>query len=304
MKCVVGLVALLVATLAVGTAEDIVIDTFDRDGQMIWRGTQVGSTCRIEWVSSLVGSSATNWLVVTNIPVSSPIMTNSVPTELTESAFYRVAGIQSDGGTITNGLVAYYPLNGNADDYSGMGNHGTLHGPTLTSDRFGRPGRAYSFDGASYVDVTNDASLNMTNAITIAAWVKAEITAEPGYVLAKGDFNTYALSIPEWAHFPGAGKDFVALLAGIHFNAACQMATWTHVVYTYDRGVGVLCQYVDGTLREEHPYSSAIQVNDMNLQIGRRLPGQYYFDGSIDELRIYSRALSSNEVSALYMAAP
>lgn len=60
----------------------------------------------------------------------------------------------------TNGLVGWWPFNGNANDESGNGNNGTVNGATLTSDRFGNTGKAYDFDGADdYLDFTNTSSI-------------------------------------------------------------------------------------------------------------------------------------------------
>ena len=53
----------------------------------------------------------------------------------------------------TNGLVAYYPFNGNANDASGNGNNGTVNGATLTTDRFGDVGKAYSFNDSSRIKI-------------------------------------------------------------------------------------------------------------------------------------------------------
>lgn len=54
---------------------------------------------------------------------------------------------------LTNGLTAYYPFNGNANDASGNGNNGTVNGATLTADRFGNANSAYRFNGASWVQL-------------------------------------------------------------------------------------------------------------------------------------------------------
>jgi hypothetical protein len=57
---------------------------------------------------------------------------------------------------LNDGLVAYYPFNGNANDKSGNGNHGTVHGATLTEDRFGNADSAYNFDGVyDYIEIKN-----------------------------------------------------------------------------------------------------------------------------------------------------
>ena len=70
------------------------------------------------------------------------------------------------------GLVGWYPLNGNASDMSGNGNHGTVHGASLSVDRFGQENQAYFFDGVDdYIDLGNSTSLNPANLITVSAWV-------------------------------------------------------------------------------------------------------------------------------------
>ena len=74
-----------------------------------------------------------------------------------------------------DGLVAYYPFDGNAQDASGYGNDGISYGPTLTEDREGKANSAYLFDGINdYVQVPYDASLDINHAITISAWVLME----------------------------------------------------------------------------------------------------------------------------------
>ena len=72
----------------------------------------------------------------------------------------------------TDGLVAYFPFNGNANDASANGNDGTVYGATLTNDRYSVTNSAYFFDGiSSYILVSNSPSLSLTN-ITISLWVK------------------------------------------------------------------------------------------------------------------------------------
>jgi hypothetical protein len=73
--------------------------------------------------------------------------------------------------SFTNGLVAYYPFNGNANDATGNGNNGTVVGATLATDRFGNPNSAYSFDGASdYISFTT-LPTTQTDGVTLTAWV-------------------------------------------------------------------------------------------------------------------------------------
>ena len=72
----------------------------------------------------------------------------------------------------TNGLVGYWPFNGNAKDESGNGTNGTVNGPLLTTDRFGNSNAAYNFDGIDdYVEILHNPSLNLPNG-TINLWFK------------------------------------------------------------------------------------------------------------------------------------
>ncbi|HSY17586.1 MAG TPA: hypothetical protein VK815_04590, partial [Candidatus Acidoferrales bacterium] len=74
---------------------------------------------------------------------------------------------------LTNGLVAYYPFNGNAHDSSGCHNNGSVIGATLTPDRFGNPNSAYQFvgDGSTCILIPDSPSLDMAGNVTLTAWV-------------------------------------------------------------------------------------------------------------------------------------
>jgi hypothetical protein len=72
----------------------------------------------------------------------------------------------------TNGLVGYWPFNGNANDESGTGNNGTVNGAILDVDRFGNADSAYNFDGLSnFIEIPSSSSLQVNSAYTISAWV-------------------------------------------------------------------------------------------------------------------------------------
>src|SRR6478609_7779397 len=74
---------------------------------------------------------------------------------------------------LNNGLMAYYPFNGNANDVSGNNNDPIFNNATLTSDYYGKANSAYHFKGVdNYIEIPNSASLNFSNTISICAWVK------------------------------------------------------------------------------------------------------------------------------------
>src|SRR5271154_1890700 len=87
----------------------------------------------------------------------------------------------------TDSLLGWWPFTGNANDASGNGNNGTVHGATLTNDRFGNPNSAYSFDGSSYIDVPESDSLELTNDFTLSAWINCQYLTPgtSGDILAK-----------------------------------------------------------------------------------------------------------------------
>ncbi|MFM7747646.1 MAG: hypothetical protein ACKO7X_06980, partial [Bacteroidota bacterium] len=85
----------------------------------------------------------------------------------------------------TNGLVGWWGFNGNAQDGSGNGNHGTVNGATLTTDRFGNVGKAYSFDGVfDWINIPsgNSTSLNITSNYTVTFWFKTTQGANAGLI--------------------------------------------------------------------------------------------------------------------------
>jgi hypothetical protein len=92
-----------------------------------------------------------------------------------------------------SGLVASYPFNGNADDESGNGNHGTVLGTVLTTDRFGNENSAYEFDGSStYITIPTSESLeSLTTKFSQIAWINiyswSLVGAEFGPVFMKSD---------------------------------------------------------------------------------------------------------------------
>jgi len=80
--------------------------------------------------------------------------------------------VQYDTTVPTQGLVAYYPFNGNANDESGNGNNGIDSGATLTTDRFGNANKAYWFNGTSnYIEVSDNPILRFSNSFSISLWV-------------------------------------------------------------------------------------------------------------------------------------
>jgi hypothetical protein len=196
------------------------------------------------------------------------------------------------------GLVAYYPFDGNANDESGNGNNGTVHGATLTSDRCGNPAKAYLFNGTdSYIEIDHSASLNFHQQMSISFWAKFNSSAPyyfPYHIIEKGD--TWGIGLREgdinWGVTTDSGY-FNTWTQNFEFNK------FYYLAMTYDGSM--VSTYVDGQLKTTTPAGGLIKSNIDNVFISKYPPGgDYYFDGTLDDIRIYNRKLEPGEISGLY----
>lgn len=200
---------------------------------------------------------------------------------------------------LNTGLVAHFAFDGDADDKSGNGNHGITHGATLTSDRYNRENSAYFFDGENdYVEVPN--IFNSTD-LTIGAWIyindyKSYGGIIDGYkeqwelLLNKGDGNK--ISFLRWNEEKSYNEYTTSKLI--------TAKEWHHIVATINGTSGTF--YIDGAADSNFTLLNLIHDSLTSLNIGVSLSGQnqQYFNGNIDDVYIYNRALTEFEVKDLY----
>jgi hypothetical protein len=244
---------------------------------------------------------------------------------LTALAFLTTTGpvfaaVTTGGGVPTDGLVAYYPFNGNADDESGNGYDGTVYGATLTSDRFGASGSAYSFDGDDYISVDYVAAFQLP-VLTFSAWVLPTVDlsagTSPAWVVGRGeDFATdlaaFNLLVAQSSSPLANGVTAFYETAGNndHFfdtNVYPEVGDWTHLVASRAAD-GLLSIYSDGSLIGQWLSTPDPTANSFqDLLIGARwfVPTPptavitNFFTGAIDDVLIYNRALSPGEIADL-----
>jgi hypothetical protein len=190
-----------------------------------------------------------------------------------------------------------------AVDISKYGNNGTINGGAVWSSS-GRFGSALSFDGSSgYVEVANSASIKSINYISAEAFVKT--TAQSGMILAIGPYiegSPYTMSI--YMQNGKARWEFDGVSAGSTYqvgNKIINDGNWHHIAIVYDGSKGYL--YVDGVLDVSGNYAAGPleHASTERFTVGMR-GGGYYFNGSIDEVRIYNRALSADEIKMHYQS--
>ena len=216
------------------------------------------------------------------------------------------------------GLVAYYNFNnGNLNDSSGRGNNIIFNNATLTSDRYGRAGNAYRFTGGAYMRVPNSATLSPSQ-ITLMAIVRVNGYYTGQYraneILMKGyhdqSAGVYGLRVQpvsfDYTKPLDTTREMFTGFYGDNANAGIMDSSflvhggvWNTVVYTYD---GFVCKlYVNGKLENTIivPFDFNTGTNDLYIGKTENTIFSYYFDGVIDEIRIYSKALSPYLVAKL-----
>ena len=209
----------------------------------------------------------------------------------------------------SDGLIAYYPFDGNASDMSGNNNHGVVFGATLSEDRYGRLSHAYNFDGDDWIELPHNKLLNGQSNVTIAAWYKLNNGAGEGQIISSGDYRGGNDPI----HLrlgPSGSTQFSLHNISTSYTYSSMNSRWYHlaVVLKSDESSSQLTVFING---ENIAYSEkTLQViyYDVNMPTiigaleGRPFyssPGQF-FNGSIDDVRIYNRAFTSTEIDELF----
>jgi hypothetical protein len=218
-----------------------------------------------------------------------------------------LTSVFSQNLNLDSGLVAFYPFNGNATDESWNGNDGLVNGAILTSDRFGTLNKAYGFNGLdNYILVPDSPTLafngNLKSEFTLCAWVNTAVSpVKQGIVGRWGGTSgiRYLLFILE----NGTG-DVHTTTTGTPFAAGTVIPAeeWHFLVGGYNSETDFLNLYLDGDLDKTVAAINIFGTDpdiSKDLEIGRFDNG-YYFNGKIDDVRIYNRSLTRSEILQLF----
>jgi len=211
----------------------------------------------------------------------------------------------------TAGLVAYYPLNGSAADASGHGYAGVVSGVTWTSSRCGIPNSAASFDGVNDGILTPESSsldaAYFQNGYTLAAWIRpTAVPVDPDYyhaIVSLNGFQLRLVSVGGQARLevaqvtmpgPGSGNAWTTF-------GDLTLNTWYHTAASWNGQTHEWRMFLDGSQSTPETVDSLRSLaSHESIAIGRdNWNDRWHFEGAIDEVYVYDRALSPEEIRAL-----
>jgi len=220
---------------------------------------------------------------------------------------------------LTQGLISYYPFNGNTLDESGNTNSGIVHVATINSDRFGSSNNSYFFNGQelTYINCGNISSFNIINgSLTISVWIKPENGGAWGGLsgliskqssMTSNIYGTYELSleynVPKFTiTYVNGNPWYVQCVAQETLN----YSKWYHLVAVANFASKQLELYINGRLSNTIPWVGTYYGGQQDLIIGCSYKSNfgsqymYNFYGNIDDVRLYNRALNLSEIQLLY----
>jgi len=220
---------------------------------------------------------------------------------------------QVPGYLPTDSLKGWWPFNGNANDESGNGNNGTVNGANLTTDRFGKSNKAYSFNGVSNsITLQPNTNIQGNKPRSISAWFT--LSGKPNYTntIFKGGDNGIGKDFSIWLTTNNNGMvrihirryidDIITSFFSIKANQ------WYNLIVTYDgTNDNAIKIFLDGKLINTYLVApTGLKYNTASVQpvigvLTDQLNVNHFFYGNIDDVAIWNRALDTNEIKALYM---
>ena len=228
-----------------------------------------------------------------------------------ESVFSMV-----EGGTPENNLIASYSFDGNANDESGKGNNGTLHGgPGLVADRFKVAGKAYYFDGIDdYFSTTTLYPSPGPQLFSISIWFRTT-TSTGGKLIGFGDKESgESAKRDRHLYMNNNGQIYFGTfpdraIRTVNTTEMYNDGLWHHVVASLSPAGMEL--YVDGILKASNPnivsaenYGGYWRIGYDALNTWPSEPASRYFKGNLDDIFLFEKRLSPKEIEMLYRAAP
>jgi hypothetical protein len=255
-----------------------------------------------EWIIPAGSVVQDDSLIVWTTPSSEGLYTISciVKNKFDLTAQGSVTVLVKAGSTETTSPLAYYPLNIDVNDYSGNNYHAHVEGTQEASDALNLENFAYRFSSeADLIYVSNNAAFNFTDAITLSFWISPRNAGHEAFILSHGSWEErWKISItPEkklrWTVKTDSGvKD-------LDSTQPVVVDQFVHVTVVY---TGYSMEmYLDGTLDGYLSHNGLILTTEKAVTFGQKNVGQtlYYYNGVLDEVRVYDKSLQPDEISLL-----
>ncbi len=204
----------------------------------------------------------------------------------------------------TDELTAFYGFDGTADDESNYGNHGIMNGPVPTMDRFGNSQSALYFDGVNdYVQAPDNSGNDIQDPFTISMWYKPDAGYGSGsnHLISKWGTNSdasFQISVNKQGYMNAITNDGAGN-SGISPDYVLPVGEWHHIVFQQENGVQKF--YLNGELIASLESARNPQLTNRMLDIGfESKVNNGFIAGSLDEIGIWKRALTAEEVAMLY----
>ncbi len=224
--------------------------------------------------------------------------------------FHYVSCTVSDEGTqdidsvgiVVGSRVGYYSFHGNGFDQSGFDNHGEVIEAVPTEDRFGNPNTAFYFDGENdHIRIPVNQSLNFQEEISLNFWMNvAQHPDGESFPISHGSWeNRWKVSIIPNHHLRWTLNTDNGII-DLDSDTIIEEDTWYNITVTFGNGQAKI--YLDAEPDASRDHTGVINQSNIDLTIGQILPGntQYNFNGIIDDVMIYNRVLSDEEIIELY----
>ncbi|MEI6455652.1 MAG: LruC domain-containing protein [bacterium] len=218
---------------------------------------------------------------------------------LTDSEVSMIYASTPDPDNGSGYLISSWALDegyGNVVNDATGGNNGTITGATWSA---GIAGTCLQFNGATdNVKIPNAFNLNPVNAITMMVWAKSEEN-KSAKIFQKGDWDGHGIGQDKWNGWQGGVRLDNNTSQTLEWGGGVPILNeWYHIAVTYDGTT--LNLYVNGQLKNSKAISGKLKVNARDVSIGSDNASQKFFKGSVDEVRIYGKALSQTEIQANY----
>jgi trimeric autotransporter adhesin len=214
-------------------------------------------------------------------------------------------------GIPTDGLVAYYPLEGTADDDSGNDNHGHLYGARSTKDRFGRKDSALTFNGFSQrIDLYNHPLMDKNDSFTITGWLRPLDVNLKRFQIPIGKMNR-----KEWKYIvlfisaktDSRKSDFGIAISGMNYSFLQPVeGQWYFFSFGYNKIRNDYRIYLSNNANVLMDVGAAIKNRPFTEVSSTLMAGcgdlDEFFNGDLDDICLYNRELSRAEVESIFKA--